>query len=117
MVNINYYQTLIHHPVEIECNDGSILIGIIESVDQDNVYIQPFKSNETQRGQEDSRFFPGIGLPAFFGGFAGGLLGVGLGSIIGVRPFSPYGPYGAYGPGPYGPIPPYGPYYGPGQFY
>ncbi|WP_010631243.1 hypothetical protein [Sporolactobacillus vineae] len=122
METMEYYQSLINHVVEIQCNDGSILVGKIASVDASNVYINPLETNEMQRGgQEDSRFFwgPGIGGQAFLGGFAGSLLGVGLSSIIGVRPYPPY--YPPYGPGPFPPYgpprPPYGPIYGPGPFY
>ncbi|SFF98504.1 LSm family protein [Sporolactobacillus nakayamae] len=118
-----YWENLINQPVEIQCNDGSVHVGIIESFDQNNVYLKPLDSNqtpnETRSGNEnDERFFGlGFGPQAFLGGFAGGLLGVGLGSIIGVRP-CPYCP-----PRPYcgqGPRPPYGGGFygqGPGQFY
>jgi hypothetical protein len=124
METIDYYQSLINHVVEIQCDDGSVLVGKIASVDQNNVYIDPLETNTMQRGnQDDSRFLwgPGIGGQAFLGGFAGSLLGVGLSSIIGVRPYPPYPSYPPYPPypqyPPYGPRPPYGPFYGPGPFY
>lgn len=110
-----YYQSWINQPVEIQCSDGSVLIGIVNSVDQDNIYLMPLAQNEMQRESRDPGFFfgPGFGQQAFWGGFAGSLLGVGLSTIIGVRPY-PAGP----GPFvPYGPRPPYGPFYGPGPFY
>ncbi|MCO7176243.1 hypothetical protein ACFP7A_10185 [Sporolactobacillus kofuensis] len=113
-----FWENLINQPVEIQCKDGSIHYGVIDSFDQDNIYLMPFdqsqQMNETRN--EDQRFF-GIGfgpqsfLGGFAGGFAGSLLGVGLSSIIGVRPcpYCPPGPY--YGPGH---RPPYGGWYGPG---
>lgn len=123
---MEYYQSLINQIVEIKCDDGSVLIGKIASVDTNNVYLHPLQTpgmqrgGQEDRGQEDSRFFwgPGIGGQAFLGGFAGSLLGVGLSSIIGVRPYPPYPPYPPYYPS-YPPYPPYGPRppYGPGPFY
>lgn len=113
----NYWQNLLNQPVEIECNDGTVHYGIIDSFDQENVYLRPLDNDQTpaETRNNDERFFGlGVGAPAFLGGFAGGLLGVGLGSIIGVRPcpYCPPGPY-PYGPGP---RPPYygGGFYGPG---
>jgi hypothetical protein len=111
----DYYQSFIHLPVEIQIDDGSILTGIIESVDQDHVYILPFDAiNEQRDGRNPGFFGPGFGQQAFWGGFAGSLLGIGLSTIIGIRPY-PFGP-----PAPaYPPYiqPPYGPSYGPGPFY
>ncbi|MCO7125697.1 hypothetical protein NIE88_07930 [Sporolactobacillus shoreicorticis] len=116
----NYWENLINQPVEIQCNDGSVHYGVIESFDQDNVYLKPL-TNDSQTPNnttgemrnDDERFF-GFGPQAFLGGFAGGLLGVGLSSIIGVRPCPYYPPRPFYGSGS-GPRPPYGGgFYGPG---
>ncbi|GGL62555.1 hypothetical protein [Sporolactobacillus putidus] len=115
MSSNEYYEkcrALVDQPVEIKCNDGNVYNGIVDSVDQEKVYLKPF---DTFNPESDNRN-PGVfffGLP-FLGGFAGGLLGVGLGSIIGVRPY-PYGPIPPYGPGPY--YGPYGGFYGPGPYY
>lgn len=122
MSSQEYYEkccAFVHQPVEIKCSDGNVHHGIIDSVDQEKVYLRPFDTLEPEsESRNPGVFFFG---PALLGGFAGGLLGVGLGSIIAVRPY-PYGPYGPmppYGPGPY-----YGPYggsysgfYGPGPYY
>ncbi|BBN98804.1 hypothetical protein [Sporolactobacillus terrae] len=120
MSNQQYWENLLHQPVEIECSDGSVHMGIIESFDQNNVYLKPLSNNQTLDENEsrgDDRFFGGaFGPQAFLGGFAGGLLGVGLGTIIGVRPCPFCPPRPGYWGG-YGPRPPYGGgggFYGPG---
>ncbi|MCL1631773.1 hypothetical protein M3N64_07400 [Sporolactobacillus sp. CPB3-1] len=122
MAHPNYWEDLINQPVEIQCSDGSIHYGIVESFDQNNVYLKPLTNDQHEinenRGGNDERFYGfGFGPQAFLGGFAGGLLGVGLGSIIGVRPWPLYPPRPYYGPGPRPPY--YGGYYGsgPGSFY
>lgn len=61
--------------------DKEVYIGIIKSVDSENVYLQPME-------EVDDRFFPLLGA---------GLIGLGLGTIAGVTLFRPY-PY----PYPYG---------------
>jgi hypothetical protein len=88
------YHQCIHHiekPVMITTYEKEIYIGIIRSVDSENVYLQPVK--EPMEEAED-RFFPLLGA---------GLIGLGLGTIAGVTLFRPY-PY----PYPY----PYGYGYG-----
>ncbi|RYM06381.1 hypothetical protein EWH99_02895 [Sporolactobacillus sp. THM7-7] len=109
----------IDRPVEIRCQDGSVYHGIIDAVDEKQVYLRPFSSFEAGMVRNRSRdypFGPGFGPEAFWGGFAGSLLGIGLSTIIGVSPYPYYEP-GPYGPfPPYGPGPPYGGFYGPGPF-
>ncbi|CAM3249900.1 hypothetical protein [Sporolactobacillus spathodeae] len=114
MAQYNDLVAFMNQPVEIQLADGTTQVGIVESVDQETVFLKPLDTNGTQAEQPEMRdsrfigpFFPG----AFLGGFAGGLLGVGLGNIVGVRP----GPWwGACGPGPCGPWGPGG--WGPGPW-
>ncbi|MFT8316671.1 MAG: hypothetical protein ABF651_00195 [Sporolactobacillus sp.] len=117
MAQYDYLIALIDQPVEIQLADGTLQYGIVDSVDQENVYLKTLDPNsaESQNSEmRDDRFF---GPGAFLGGFAGGLLGVGLGNIIGVRPWGPGpwgpspGPWGPCGPGPCGPGP-----WGPGPW-
>ncbi|MCI1858667.1 MAG: hypothetical protein LKI94_13270 [Sporolactobacillus sp.] len=121
MMSIDFYQSLLHQPVEIQCENGEVLIGILEAVDQNQVYLKPIDTGDMRGESRDPGFFgPAFGPQAFWGGFAGSLLGIGLGTIIGIRPYGPYGPgsFPAYGPGSfpsYGPKP--FPPYGPGPFY
>lgn len=96
--------------------------GVIESVDQEKVYLRTFEqwdrpADPPGPGVFAYGFGPAAFPGAFFGGFTGSLLGVGLGSILAFRPYGPYG-YGPYGPGGPGGPGPYGPGgFGPGPFY
>ncbi len=78
--------------VEIKCHDGQLHRGYVEEVDNEFVYIRPLNRNcdGPQHPEGPGMFFFG----ALAGGFLGGLLGVGLGSIAFFRPY-PY-PYPYY---------------------
>ncbi|MBF0706137.1 MULTISPECIES: hypothetical protein [Bacillales] len=78
--------------VEIKCHDGQLHRGHVEEVDNEFVYIRPLNRNcdGPQHPEGPGMFFFG----ALAGGFLGGLLGVGLGSIAFFRPY-PY-PYPYY---------------------
>ncbi|RYL90357.1 hypothetical protein EWI07_11960 [Sporolactobacillus sp. THM7-4] len=108
----------INQGVEIKCSDGVVHHGIIESVDHEKVYLRLFGNPESMpETRNPGTFIYGPGPGAFLGGVAGSLLGIGLSTIIGVRPYPyPYSSYGPYGY-PYGPRPPYGGFYGPGAYY
>ncbi|WKB34662.1 hypothetical protein QS257_11830 [Terrilactibacillus sp. S3-3] len=84
----------INKAVEIECQGGIVHRGIIESVDHEKVYLRTFEQWDRPADPPGPGVFAYGFVPgAFFGGFTGGLLGVGLGSIIATRPYGPYGGY------------------------
>lgn len=86
-----YYGVCCDHignTVEIRCHNGARHIGVVDSVDDDMVYLSPLDERDYPPGGYDG---PGLFLwgfsGAFAGGFAGGLLGVALGSILFIRPY------------------------------
>ncbi|GGH88707.1 hypothetical protein JOD43_000732 [Pullulanibacillus pueri] len=111
----------LNKPVKVDLHDGKTYEGIMEHLDQDNIYLLIQISPNTAGNEQYSRSFgyggagyPGTGYGAGYGGYPG----QGYGAQHGGYPGGGYGPgYGAgypgvgYGPG-YGGG--YHPGYGPG---